>query len=125
MVMLSFPGLVLSLVLQGSSAPEPRFLEKVRIVSVRASEGEVTFATADGASRTLGEGDVLDEEGGAKLKDVTSASLVFTRRVAGSDGEVGEALIVVRFDGAGKTRVREYRTVGDVSPPRPPQPDRD
>ena len=123
--MLSFPGLVLVLVLQGSSAPEPRFLEKVRVVSVRASEGEVTLATAEGASRTLGEGDVLYEEGGAKLKDVTSASLVFTRRVAGGDGEVGEALIVVRFDAAGKTRVREYRTVGDVSPPRPPQPDRD
>ncbi len=123
MEMLSFPGLVLLSALQGSSAPEPRYLDKVRVVSVRVSAGEVTFQTTEGASRTLREGDVLDEEGGAKLKNVTSASLVFTRPVAGPDGEVGEALIVVRFDGAGKTRVREYRTVGDVSPPRPPDPD--
>ncbi|MGH9319406.1 MAG: hypothetical protein ACRD21_16170 [Vicinamibacteria bacterium] len=108
---------------QASASVSPRFLETVQVVSVRPSEGSVTLAEPGGERRTLLEGDALGEEGGAKLKQVTASTLVFTQRVSGADGEAGEALIVVRFDASGKTRVREYQTVGDVSQPKPPQPE--
>lgn len=124
MAPLSLPLLLSVLALQASSSPEPRFLESIRVVSKHPSEGKVTLLAPDGARRTLVEGDSLEEEGGAKLKDVTSATLVFTRRVTGGDGAAGESLIVVRFDASGKTRVREYRSVPDDVPSKPPRPDR-
>jgi hypothetical protein len=121
MAPLSISAIVLASVLQAQSAPDERFLETVRIVSARAPEGEVVIATREGARRTLREGDLLEEEG-ATLSDVTSATLVFSRPVPRPGGESGSALIVVRFDGSGKTKVREYRTLSDVSSPRPPRP---
>lgn len=119
--MLSYAGILLVSALQSSSpaTSEPRFLETVRVVSVRASDGEVTLAAPDGRRLVLQKGDTLEVED-ARLKSVTTATLTFTRRVVGGGGEPGEALIVVRFDGSGKTQVREYRTVGDVSPEAPP-----
>jgi len=123
-----FPLLVLSILTpQASSSAEPRFLEAIRVVSARPAEGftkgEVSLKAPDGTELLLREGDTLAEEGGAKLKDVASGVLTFTRQVTGGDGERGESLIVVRFDASGKTRVREYRTVGDVPTPRAPRPD--
>ena len=94
---------------------ETEFLEGIRIVDTSPSEGALTFVDLDGKSRTLEEGDVLEEAGGARIKDVGRKTIVLTRMVAGAGGEAGESLIVVRFDGSGKTRVREYRTVPDVS----------
>jgi hypothetical protein len=120
MAPLSISAVILASVLQVPPSSDERFLETIRVVSARAREGEVVLATRDGARRMLREGDLLDEEG-ATLKDVTSATLVFTRPVTGA-GESGSALIVVRFDASGKTKVREYRTLGDVAPPRPPRP---
>jgi len=125
MAPLFLPLLLSVLALQASSSPEPRFLESIRVVSTRPSEGKVTLLAPDGARRTLAEGDPLEEEGGARLKAVTSATLVFTSRVTGGDGAAGESLIVVRFDASGKTRVREYRSVPDDVPSKPPRPDRD
>jgi hypothetical protein len=58
----------------------------------------------------------LPEAGGAAIQEVGRSTLVLRRIVSGADGQKGEALIVVRFDRSGKTRVREYRTVPDVSP---------
>ena len=124
MVLQFIPLLFLSILTpQASPSAEPRFLETIRVVSARPAEGEVTLAALDGTERLLREGDVLAEEGGAKLKDVTSAVLVFRREVTGGDGERGESIIVVRFNAAGKTRVREFRTVGDVPTPKAPRPD--
>jgi hypothetical protein len=119
--MLSYAGVLLVSALQSSSpvTPEPRFLETVRVVSVRVSDGEATLTTADGGRRVLHEGDTLEEED-ARLQNVTTATLTFTRRVVGGNGEEGESLIVVRFDASGKTKVREYRTVGDAVAPGPP-----
>jgi hypothetical protein len=104
-----------------SSSTRPRFLEEIRVVAARVSEGVVTFTVPGGELRSLREGDVLEEEGGAKLTDVTASTLVFTRRVKGGDGEEGEARIVVRYDAAGKTKVREFRSVSDVPQPRSPR----
>lgn len=124
MVLHVFPLLFLSILSpQAPSAAEPRFLEVVRVVSARPEKGDVRLATPDGTEIVLREGDLLAEEGGAKLKDVTSAVLVFSREVTGGDGARGESVIVVRFNAAGKTRVREFRTVGDVPAPRAPRPD--
>jgi hypothetical protein len=120
MALLSIQAIALASALLMQPSSDERFLETVRIVSARAREGEVVLATRDGARRTLREGDALEEEG-ATLKDVTSTTLVFTRLVTGAGGESGSALIVVRFDASGKTKVREYRTLGDVAPPRPPR----
>ncbi len=119
-----FPLLFLSILTpQAPSSAEPRFLEAIRVVSARPAEGDVTLVAPDGTELLVREGDLLAEEGGAKLKDVTSSVLVFTRQVTGGDGERGESIIVVRFNASGKTRVREYRTVGDVPTPRAPRPD--
>ena len=124
MVLHYFPLLILPILTpQASSSVVPRFLEAIRVVSARPAEGEVVLAAPDGAELLLREGDVLAEEGGAKLKDVTSAALVFRRKVTGGDGEPGDSIIVVRFNLSGKTRVREYRTVGDVPTPKAPRPD--
>ncbi len=124
MVLQFFPLLFLPLLAaRESSSVEPRFLEAVRVVSARPADGEVTLASPDGTELLLREGDLLAEEGGAKLKDVAASVLVFRREVKGAEGESGEAVIVVRFDPSGKTRVREYRTVGDVPNPRAPRPD--
>jgi hypothetical protein len=57
----------------------------------------------------------LPEAGGAAIEEVGRSILVLKRILSGADGQKGEALIVVRFDRSGKTRVREYRTVPDVS----------
>jgi hypothetical protein len=107
------------LALQPSTSSKPRFLEEIRVVSTRVEEGVVTFSLPGGELRRMGKGDVLEEEGGAKLEDVTSSTLVLTRKVKGGDGEDGEARIVVHIDSEGRTKVREYRTVGDVPQPRP------
>lgn len=106
---------------QSETSTQPRFLEQIHVVSVHVSEGVVSFTAPGGELRSLREGDFLEEEGGAKLTDVTSSSLVFILPVKGGNGEDGKARIVVRYDGAGKTKVREYRSVGDVSQPRPPR----
>jgi hypothetical protein len=100
------------------------FLARVRIVEARPAEGALAFVDPEGPEgevRTLREGEVLEEAGGALVEDVGRATLVLRRAASGADGERGEALIVVRFDRSGKTRVREYRTVPDASrkPPRP------
>lgn len=116
---ISYAYSALALLLFVSSPP--RYLEQVRVVSARVSEKEITLEEPDGALRSLHEGDVLEEEGGATLESLTSSTLVFTRRVKGGDGEEGTSRILVRYDGAGKTKVREYRTVGDVSQPKPPR----
>lgn len=92
------------------------FLERVRIVETRPAKGELTLVDPEGESRTLREGDLLPEAGGAAIQEVGRSTLVLRRIVSGADGQKGEALIVVRFDRSGKTRVREYRTVPDVSP---------
>ena len=91
------------------------FLERVRIVETRPAEGELTLVDPEGVSRTLHEGDLLPEAGGAAIHEVGRSTLVLRRVVSGADGQTGEALIVVRFDRSGKTRVREYRTVPGVS----------
>jgi hypothetical protein len=118
-----FPLLFLVLTAQASASEGTRFLELARVVSPRPERGDVFLVGPDGNEILLREGDLLAEEGGAKLKDVTSSVLVFTRKVSGGDGEKGESIIVVRFNSSGKTRVREYRTVGDVPTPRAPRPD--
>ena len=124
MVLQFFPLLILpALTPQASSPVEPRFLEAIRVVSMRPAEGEVALVAPDGTDLLLREGDALAEEGGAKLKDVAASVRVFRREVTGADGERGESLIVLRFDAWEKTRVREYRTVGDVRNPRAPRPD--
>jgi hypothetical protein len=104
-----------------ATTAKPRFLEEIRVVSARVDEGVVTFTTSAGALRSLHEGDVLEEENGAKLSEVTSSTLVFTLPVKGGDGEEGQARIVVRYDASGRTKVREYRSVGDVAQPRSPR----
>lgn len=91
------------------------FLERVRIVETRPAEGELTLVDPDGESRTLHKGDLLPEAGGATLEEIGRSTLVLKRVVSGADGQRGEALIVVRFDRSGKTKVREYRTVPDAS----------
>lgn len=91
------------------------FLERVRIVETHPSEGELTLVDPEGESRTLHEGDLLPEAGGAAIQEIGRSTLVLKRTVSGADGRMGEALIVIRFDRSGKTRVREYRTVPDVS----------
>jgi hypothetical protein len=96
------------------------FLAQVRIVESRPAEGALTLVDPEGETRTLHEGDLLPEAGGAIVEDIGRTTLVLKRVASGADGERGESLIVVRFDRSGKTRVREYRTVPDVSrkPPR-------
>ena len=96
------------------------YWESVRIVEVRPAESELTLVDSEGESRTLHEGDLLPEGGGARVQEVSRATLVLKRVVSGPDGQKGEALVVVRFDRSGKTRVREYRTVPDVSPKTTP-----
>ena len=117
----SFPLLLSLIPFQGPPSVVPRYLEVVRVVSARPSEGSVILVEPDGEERRLSEGDSLVEEGGLRLEEVTASTLVWQGRVTGPDGEPGETLIVVRFDRSGKTKVREYRTVPDVSrnEPRP------
>jgi hypothetical protein len=106
--------------------PQTRFefLESIRIVGTSPSEGALTLVDPNGKSRMLEEGDVLEEAEGARIKSVGRTTIVLTRVVTGSEGETGESLIVVRFDGSGRTRVREYRTVPDVSLSQAPPPKR-
>ena len=101
---------------------DPDFLDTIRIVEAKPAEGELTFMDLESDLRTLREGDYLEEVDGARVKKITRTTLVLTRVVRGGDGQEGESLIVVRFDRSGKTKVREYRTVPDVSlkTPRPP-----
>jgi hypothetical protein len=103
-------------------SPDPTFLDTIRVVEVEPAEGELTFRDREGEIRTVHEGDVLEEVESARVEKVSRTTLVLTRVVRGGDGQEGEALIVVRFDSAGKTKVREYRTVPDVSPRTPRQP---
>jgi uncharacterized protein (AIM24 family) len=101
--------------------PPERFLATLRVLAAQESQGEVTFLDPEGATRTLREGERLVEED-AVLKEVTRGTLVFTKRVTGGDGTPGESLIVVRFDGSGKVKVREYATVvQDEAPKKPPR----
>ena len=98
------------------------FLLQVRILESRPEDGEIELLDPDGKPRLLREGDVLEEAGGARIKDVGRSTLVLSRAAEGIDGSSGESLVVVRFDETGKTRVREYREIPDVSlsEPRPP-----
>lgn len=114
-------ALILIPVLQTEGPAEKRFLQVVRILSARVVAGEVTLAQPDGETRTLSEGDVLDEEGGARLEEVSDATLVFRRVVNGAEGGSGEAVIVVHYDETGKTRVREFRSVPDTVPKASPR----
>lgn len=111
---------VVSAVATQKSSPDPSFLETIRLVDVNPADGELTFTTVEGDERTVREGDRLEEADGARVKEVARTTLVLTRVVRGGDGREGEALIIVRFDATGKSKVREYRTVPDVSstPPR-------
>ena len=95
-------------------SPDPDFLDTIRIVEAKPAEGVLTFRDLEGDLRTLREGDYLEEVDGARVKKISRTTLVLTRVVQGGDGQEGEALIVVRFDRSGKTKVREYRTVPDV-----------
>jgi hypothetical protein len=118
------PLLLVSLLSVVSENAPSDFLARVRIVEARPAEGALTFVDPEGPEgqvRTVREGEVLEEAGGAVVEDVGRATLVLKRAAAGADGERGESLIVIRFDRSGKTQVREYRTVPDVSrkPPRP------
>jgi len=101
---------------------DPDFLDTIRIVEAKPAEGELTFTDTDSDVRTLRVGDYLEEVDGARVKKITRTTLVLTRVVSGGDGQEGEALIVVRFDRSGKTKVREYRTVPDVSLKTPRSP---
>lgn len=105
-------------------SPDPDFLDTIRIVEAKPSDGELTFTDSESERHTLRVGDYLEEVDGARVKKITRTTLVLTRVVRGGDGQEGESLIVVRFDRSGKTKVREYRTVPDVSlkTPRPPPP---
>lgn len=102
--------------------PDPTFLDTIKVVESKPAEGELTFEDADGEPHTVREGDVFEGMHGTRVKEIGRTTLILTRVVAGADGQKGEALIVVRFDRSGKTKVREYRTVPDVSvkTPRPP-----
>lgn len=102
----------------------PRYLARVRVMEAQPSLGEVVLAEPDGSALRLAEGDRLPEEEDARLHDVTSTTLVFKKDVTAPDGTKGESLIVVRYDAAGKTKVREYSTVSDVVPPGPTPPGR-
>ncbi len=104
------------------SSLDPDFLDTIRIVEAKPAEGELTFRDPEGDLRTLREGDYLEEVDGARVKKISRTTLVLTRVVRGGDGQEGEALIVVRFDRSGKTKVREYRTVPDVSLKMPRSP---
>ena len=103
-------------------SPDPEFLDTIRIVEAKPAKGELTFRDLEGDLRTLHEGDYLEEVDGARVKKISRTTLVLTRVVRGGDGQEGEALIVVRFDRSGKTKVREYRTVPDVSLKTPRSP---
>ena len=103
-------------------SPDPDFLATIRIVEAKPTEGELTFTDLKGETRTLRVGDTVEEVDGAKVKKIGRTTLVLTRVVRGGDGQEGEALIVVRFDRSGKTKVREYRTVPDVSLKTPRSP---
>ena len=103
-------------------SPDPDFLATIRIVEAKPTEGELTFTDLEGETRTLRVGDSVEEVDGAKVKKIGRTTLVLTRVVRGGDGQEGEALIVVRFDRSGKTKVREYRTVPDVSLKTPRSP---
>lgn len=100
-------------------SPDPTFLDTIRVEEARPGEGELTFTDPEGELRTLREGDYLEEVDGAKVERISRTTLVLRRVVQGADGQEGEALVVVRFDGSGRTKVREYRTVPDVSPRTP------
>lgn len=101
---------------------DPDFLDTIRIVEAKPAEGELTFTHPESDLRTLRVGDYLEEVDGARVKKITRTTLVLTRVVRGGDGQEGESLIVVRFDRSGKTKVREYRTVPDVSLKTPRSP---
>lgn len=101
---------------------DPDFLDTIRIVEAKPAKGELTFTDLESELRTLRVGDYLEEVDGARVKKITRTTLVLTRVVRGGDGQEGESLIVVRFDRSGKTKVREYRTVPDVSLKTPRSP---
>lgn len=111
-----------SAVANQNASPDPTFLDTIRIVDVKPVEGELTFENRDGDARTIRVGDVLEEIDGARVEKISRSTLVLKRVVRGGDGQKGEALIVLRFDGSGETKVREYRTVPDVPLKAPPRP---
>ncbi len=128
MITLSFQSflLIASLAVSGMSqgqadGAQARFLERIRVLGVQETRGEVTVLDPDGKSRTWQEGDRIAEEN-ATVKKITRSTVVLTRIVEGSRGEKGESLIVLRFDATGKVKVREYSSVSDapqpVAPPR-------
>ncbi len=96
-----------------------RFFETIRVLGVESGRGEVTVVDPEGKSRTWKKGDRITEEN-AVLDKVTRSLLVFTRNVEGPNGVRGDSLVVVRFDGSGKTKVREYSSVSDSPLPKAP-----
>lgn len=112
-------GLLLMMLSPAGPASKQRFLEKIRIVGVQAARGEATILDPDGKLRTWTKGTLIEEEG-AVVKQVTRSHLVLSRTVTGPQGK-GESLVVVRWDGSGKVKLREYSSLSDfplpVSPP--------
>jgi hypothetical protein len=97
------------------AGPASEFLSALQVTETNPAEGELTFVDPEGRSRTVHEGDFLPEAGEATVREIGRSILVLKRPVTGADGETGEALVVVRFDHSGKTKVREYRSVPDAS----------
>jgi len=128
MIKLSFLSLLLiaSLAVSGVSqeqadGAQARSLERIRVLGVHETRGEVTVLDPEGKSRTWKEGDRITEEN-VTVKEVTRSTVVLTRIVKAARGEQGENLIVLRFDATGKVKVREYSSLSDapqpVAPPR-------
>jgi hypothetical protein len=99
-----------------------RFLERIRVVGVQPASGEATVLDPEGKLLTWSRGTRIEEEG-AVVRQVTRSHLVLSRTVTGPQGEKGESLVVVRWDGSGKVKLREYSTVSDA--PLPAAPPRD
>ena len=97
----------------------PRFLERIRVLSVRESAAEITILDPEGKTRVWSKGDRVEEED-AVVEKVTRSTLVLT---CGGTGENYESLIVVRFKASGEVRVREYSRVSDSPQPETPPPD--
>ena len=102
--------------------PVSEFLSALQVKETNPAEGELTFVDPQGRSRIVHEGDSLPEAGGATVHEIGRSTLVLKRTVTGADGEKGEALVVVRFDGSGWASMACGRPVpfGRRRPGRPP-----
>lgn len=114
LIILLIPSFVASF--SQGDGKNPRYLERIRVLGVREEAGEITVLDPEGQSRVLSEGDRVEEED-AVVDEITRSSMVLTRGGTGLDADV---LIVVRFDQAGRVRVREYSKVSDSPQPQTP-----